>query len=127
MDHPLAQRRPFSFPGALGILDPKKILDRDTAQMRAGDAEAVDPAPESSLDGGVADVVIHTHRLRVQILEHDVQVPNGSSHQADAGVRMVHGARLILRVERRKFGHARLEISSCWARGRLASYLNPPQ
>src|SRR5205814_5177715 len=86
MDHALAERSPLRLPVSLGVLHPQEILDRHSAEMRARDAKAVDPPSQSALDGGMGDVVIHAHRLRIEILEYDVQVPDGRPHYADTGV-----------------------------------------
>ena len=88
---------------------PGEILHRDAAQMALRDLEAVDPAAQSAFDGGVPDVVVDADRLRVEVPHDLVQIPDGRAHQADAGVRVVHGARLVPRVERRQLREPRLE------------------
>src|ERR1700730_6634154 len=78
--------------------------------MWTGDAHTVDPAAEAAFDSGVPDIIIHADRPRIEILQDNVQVPDGSSHQSDAGVGVVHGAGLIARVERGQFRHARFQL-----------------
>src|SRR6266851_2010836 len=78
--------------------------------MKTGDAEAVDPSSEAAFDRGVPDVIIYANRIRIEILEDNVQVPDGGSYQPDTGVGVVHSRHFVTRVERREFRHTRLEL-----------------
>ena len=118
MDHSSTERLEIRFPASLVFL-PQKILYRDSAQMRTRDAQAVDPASEAALDSGMPDIVIHADRLRIEILEYNVQVPDGSPHQSDAGMRVVHGACLILCVERGQFGDTRFQLLELFGHGTI--------
>src|SRR5260370_6242751 len=86
------------------------MLRGGSAEVGAGDAQAVDPTTEAALDGGVSDIVVDTDRLRIEIFQHDIEVPDGSAYQADAGVGVIHGAGLVTGIESGQLGHARLEL-----------------
>src|SRR5579872_7557272 len=90
MHHAGAQRNKLCFPLAFPILLPHEVLHGNPAKMRLADVEAVDPAAESAYDSGVTYIVIHCYGVGIEIFEHDIEIPDRGSNQADAGVRVIH-------------------------------------
>src|SRR5712675_743907 len=90
--HALAEGLPRRPPFSMRVLLPKKIFHRNTAQIRPGDPETVDPSAKSALHSRVSDVVIYAHERRVEPIEDLLQIPDGSAHEIDPRVRVIHGA-----------------------------------
>src|SRR5207302_8120614 len=89
-------------------LGPDDILNCDTTHVPPGDVKAVDPSAQTTLDGCMTDVVIHRHSVRIEVLQQQVQVPDGSAHYSDAGVSVIHGARVVLFVQCGQLRNTRL-------------------
>src|SRR3954447_3178769 len=95
MDHSRSQWNELGFPLSICSFLPNAILNRDAAQVRPGDPEAIDPTAQAALNRRVADIVIDGDRIWIELFENDMQIPNRRTHHARAGMRVIHRGHVV--------------------------------
>ena len=90
-------------------------------------AEGLNPAGQSALDGGVRDIVVDAHAARIGVVEHFAQADDGGAGVGHAGMGVVNGHHAMAGVELASAAARRRKSSSCGGKGRAGSYWKPSQ